>query len=176
AWLNGCCVLARRTVLEELGGFDEDFFLYQAETDLCLRARRAGYVLGWVPDVLVYHLHRQSQRDISEYEYSRRLFEGSAVFWRKHYSPEDVTHMARFQVFVSTSVLPFQAPLSKLGVLPPSLSRDRLRARRDVCRELLSITPASNSNRTAFGTRIAARQSRLAFEWMRQRRFPLDDY
>jgi GT2 family glycosyltransferase len=176
AWLNGCCLMARRSVLEELGGFDEDFFLYQAETDLCLRARRGGHSLGWVPDVSVHHLHRQSQRDISEYEYSRRIFEGSAVFWRKHYPEPDVARMARFQILMSTTVMPLEKPLSLLGVLPPALSRDRLRARRDVCRRLLSSLPAHNGGRPSFGRRIASRQSRLAFEWMRQRRFPIDDY
>jgi GT2 family glycosyltransferase len=176
AWLNGCCLMARRIVLKELGGFDEDFFLYQAETDLCLRARRAGYSLGWVPEVSVHHLHRQSQRDISEYEYSRRLFEGSSVFWRKHYSAADVARMARFQILMSMSVLPLHKPLSLLGVLPPILSRDRLCARRDVCRRLLSSLSASDAGHSGFGSRIASRQSRLAFEWMRKRRFPIDDY
>jgi Predicted glycosyltransferases len=176
AWLNGCCLMARRDVLNELGGFDEDFFLYQAETDLCLRARRAGHSLGWVKDVTVHHLHRQSQRNISEYEYSRRLFEGSSVFWRKHYSPADVVRMARFQILMSASVIPLDKPLSLLGVLPTTLSRDRLRARRDVCRRLLSFFPTTRDNHSSFGTRIASRQSRLALEWMRQRRFPIDDY
>jgi GT2 family glycosyltransferase len=176
AWLNGCCLMARRDVLTELGGFDEDFFLYQAETDLCLRARRAGCSLGWVQQVSVHHLHRQSQRNISEYEYSRRLFEGSSVFWRKHYSPSDVARMARFQILMSTSVLPLDRPLSLLGVLPLTLSRDRLRARRDVCKRLLSLLPVRDARRSSFGTRIASRQSRLALEWMRHRRFPIDDY
>ena len=176
AWLNGCCLMARRDVLEELDGFDEDFFLYQAETDLCLRARRARHSLGWVPEVSVHHLHRQSQRDVSEYEYSCRLFEGSSVFWRKHYSSRDVARMARFQTLMSTSVLPLYGPLSFLGVLPPTLSRDRLRARRDVCRRLLSSFPKNDTGHSTFGSRIASRQSRLALEWMRQRRFPIDDY
>jgi GT2 family glycosyltransferase len=176
AWLNGCCLLARRSVLVELGGFDEDFFLYQAETDLCLRTRRAGYSLGWVPEVSVHHLHRQSQRNISEYEYSRRLFEGSSVFWRKHYSAADVARMARFQILLSTSVLPLDKPLSLLGILPQTLGSDRLRARRDVCKQLLSVLPPGDITHSGSGSRIASRQSRLALEWMRQRRFPIDDY
>jgi GT2 family glycosyltransferase len=176
AWLNGCCLMARRAVLDELAGFDNDFFLYQAETDLCLRARRAGYSLGWVPEVSVHHLHRQSQRGISEYEYSRRLFEGSSIFWRKHYSTADVARMARFQILVSTSVLPLDKPLSLLGILPRTLSGDRLRARRDVCKRLLASLPASDLNRGRLGSQIASRQRRLAIQWMRQRRFPIDDY
>jgi GT2 family glycosyltransferase len=173
AWLNGCCILARRDVLQQLSGFDEGFFLYQAETDLCLRARRLGYSLGWVSDVTVHHLHRQSQRDISEYEYSRRLFEGSAVFWRKHYSAGDVVQMAQFQARWSSALLALAVPFERL--LPLQLRRDRLRARRDVCRE---VAASSESAEGKMGTRrgIISRQSRLALEWVRQGRFPLDDY
>lgn len=173
AWLNGCCILARRDVLERLGGFDEGFFLYQAETDLCLRARRLGYSLGWVPEALVFHLHRQSQRTSSEYEYSRRLFEGSAVFWRKHYTPGDVLQMARFQARSSSALLAVAAPFERL--LPPELRRDRLRARRDVCREVAeTVNSAENRGDTLAG--IVSRQSRLAMQWLRHGRFPLDDY
>lgn len=173
AWINGCCILARRRVLDGLGGFDEEFFLYQAETDLCLRARRAGYTLGWVPGVIVHHLHRQSQRGTSEYDYSRRLFEGSAVFWRKHYSRHDLLAMAEFQLALANAVLVLGRPFDRM--LPARLKRERLRARRDVCAELRSSIEGGRAipSRTA---RISSRQSRLAFEWLLQGRFPLDDY
>jgi len=176
AWLNGCCLMARRDVLEKTGGFDGDFFLYQAETDLCLRVRRAGFTLGWVPDVSVHHLHRQSQREKSEFDYACRIFEGSSVFWRKHYSSHDVARMARFQMLMSTSLLLLDKPLSLLGLLPSTLGRDRLLARREVCRKLLSSIPAGRIGPSGAGRGIASRQSRLALEWLRQGRFPLDDY
>lgn len=96
AWLSGCCLIVRRDVFEKLGGFDADYFLYQDETDLCLRARRAGYQIGHAGNIDVHHLHRQSQRDLSEYEYARRVFQGSAMFWEKHYPPRDVLRMVRF--------------------------------------------------------------------------------
>lgn len=175
AWLNGCCLLARRAALEKLGGFDENFFLYQAETDLCLRARRAGFTLGWDPEVTVHHVHRQSQRDISEYEYSRRLFKGSETFWRKHYSREDVARMSRFQLRAANALLVLGKPFESMGILPPSLARERLRARRDICREILA-SPGTHTDSRRRGARIVPRQSRLAVEWVRQRQFPLDDY
>src|SRR5262245_62134944 len=46
AWISGCCVIIRRHVFESLNGFDPDYFLYQEDTDLCLRLRRAGYRIG----------------------------------------------------------------------------------------------------------------------------------
>lgn len=175
AWINGCCMMLRRSAIEALGGFDEDYFLYQAETDLCLRARRAGHTLGFAPDVTVVHLHRQSQRDDSEYEYGRRLFEGSAVFWRKHYSPADYSRLVRFQYRLSRLLLLFGKPLGLLPSMSHPLGSERLRARRDVCADLVKANASHPGTRVVPG-RIVTRQSRVALEWLIQRRFPLDDY
>ena len=40
--VSGCAMMIRRDLLDELGGFDEDYFMYFEETDFCLRARRRG--------------------------------------------------------------------------------------------------------------------------------------
>ena len=55
-WVSGACFLARRRALEELGGFDESYFMYAEDTDLCWRARRAGWGVAYVPDAVVTHL------------------------------------------------------------------------------------------------------------------------
>ncbi len=55
-WVSGACFLARRRALEELGGFDEAYFMYAEDTDLCWRARRAGWGVVYVPDAVVTHV------------------------------------------------------------------------------------------------------------------------
>lgn len=55
-WLSGACILIRRSVWEEMGGFDEAFFLYSEETDLQRRIRRSGREIHWVPEALVTHV------------------------------------------------------------------------------------------------------------------------
>jgi len=137
AWLSGCCLLVRRDVFEKLGGFDPDYFLYQDETDLCLRARRAGYQIGHADDTTVHHVHRQSQRELSEYEYACRIFRGSAIFWEKHYPPRDVLRMVRFQYWISRMLLRLGLLRRCLPDLPAVLSEARLRGRNDICREWL---------------------------------------
>ncbi|MGR3273232.1 glycosyltransferase family 2 protein [Thalassococcus profundi] len=55
-WLAGASMLMRRDVLERIGLFDETFFLYFEETDLCLRAARAGFETHYVPASRVAHI------------------------------------------------------------------------------------------------------------------------
>jgi N-acetylglucosaminyl-diphospho-decaprenol L-rhamnosyltransferase len=55
-WVSGACFLARRSTLDELGGFDEDYFMYAEDADLCWRARRAGWGVAYVPGAVVTHL------------------------------------------------------------------------------------------------------------------------
>jgi GT2 family glycosyltransferase len=52
---SACAALYRRALIEEVGGFDPDFFLYCEDTDLGLRARRAGWRCVYVPSAVVYH-------------------------------------------------------------------------------------------------------------------------
>lgn len=57
AWLSGSCMLARREALLAVGGFDEGFFLYEEDADLCLRLRRAGWRVLFTPNAeIVHHL------------------------------------------------------------------------------------------------------------------------
>src|SRR5207249_7515050 len=50
-WVTGCCLLVRRECLEELGGLDEDYFLYYEDVDLCLRARKRGWTVWYEPNL-----------------------------------------------------------------------------------------------------------------------------
>jgi GT2 family glycosyltransferase len=52
---SGSAALYRRAMLDEVGGFDEDFFLYCEDTDLGLRARWAGWKCLYAPGAVVYH-------------------------------------------------------------------------------------------------------------------------
>jgi GT2 family glycosyltransferase len=54
-WVTGCCLLLLRDCLEQLGGFDEDFFLYYEDVDLCRRARRRGWAVRYEPGLHAVH-------------------------------------------------------------------------------------------------------------------------
>jgi N-acetylglucosaminyl-diphospho-decaprenol L-rhamnosyltransferase len=50
-WVSGACFLARRSAVDELGGFDEAYFMFAEDMDLCWRAHQAGWIVGYVPGV-----------------------------------------------------------------------------------------------------------------------------
>ena len=59
--VTGACLMMRRSVFEEIGGFDEAFPLAFNDTDLCMRVRRNGYRIVWTPWAELYH-HESATR------------------------------------------------------------------------------------------------------------------
>jgi N-acetylglucosaminyl-diphospho-decaprenol L-rhamnosyltransferase len=55
-WISGSCFLARWVALEELGGFDEAYFMYAEDMDLCWRAHQAGWGIGFAGAASVTHV------------------------------------------------------------------------------------------------------------------------
>ena len=55
-WVSGACMLVRRDAYEEIGGFDESFFLYCEDTDLCARMWGSGRAVRYEPRALVHHV------------------------------------------------------------------------------------------------------------------------
>lgn len=55
-WVSGACLLVRRRAFSSLGGFDESYFMYMEDVDLCWRARRAGWDVGYEPAAVVSHV------------------------------------------------------------------------------------------------------------------------
>ena len=68
-WPDGCAAMYRREMLDEIGGFDEEFFAYADDAELGLRARIAGWGCLYVPTAVVRH-HRGSTLGLLS---SRRL-------------------------------------------------------------------------------------------------------
>jgi GT2 family glycosyltransferase len=62
-FVYGCAMLLSARMLYAIGGFDERFFMYYEDVDLCLRARAAGYTVALAPDAHVWHLGSRSTSD-----------------------------------------------------------------------------------------------------------------
>jgi N-acetylglucosaminyl-diphospho-decaprenol L-rhamnosyltransferase len=64
-WVSGCCFLVRGDCFRDTGGFDEDFFLYYEDVDLCRRASARGWTVWHEPALRVVHHHPLHQRPVS---------------------------------------------------------------------------------------------------------------
>jgi hypothetical protein len=85
-WLSGACMLARRTALDEAHGFDERFFLYWEDADLCRRLRNRGYHVRYVPGATAIHRVGQSSRTARAF--AIRAFHASAyLYYATHVAP-----------------------------------------------------------------------------------------
>jgi hypothetical protein len=88
-WVSAACLLTRRDTLETVSGFDENFFLYSEDIDLCARIRATGARILFTPEVEIVHLLGRSvakNRDRVVYESHRsRLY-----FYQKHHRSLEV--------------------------------------------------------------------------------------
>ena len=54
-WVSGACFLVRRSAFEQVGGFDEAYFMFAEDVDLCWRLAEAGWSVAYVPAAQVTH-------------------------------------------------------------------------------------------------------------------------
>jgi len=81
-YLTGCCLLARRAVWEKVGLLDERYFIYAEDADWCLRARRAGFALLFVPTARLWHKVSTSAGAQSRWKIYQRLRANLTLFAR----------------------------------------------------------------------------------------------
>ena len=79
-YLTGCCLLARRQVWEKVGPLDERYFIYAEDADWCLRARRAGYRLLFVPTARLWHSVSASSGAMSPWKIYQRTRANLTLF------------------------------------------------------------------------------------------------
>ena len=78
-WVSGSCMLMRVPAARDAGFFDERYFLYEEDADLCLRLRQAGRKVMFIPQAVVVHelgtsMAKSSQRARDAYDESHRLY------------------------------------------------------------------------------------------------------
>jgi GT2 family glycosyltransferase len=91
-WVPGAFSILRRTALERVGYFDENFFLYYEEVDLCKRFKNAGYRVRYWPDVVVVHLGGESSKTVKTLAFSESgsqltlwRMRSAFLYYRKHH-------------------------------------------------------------------------------------------
>ena len=61
-WAIGAALLVRRAAIDEIGGMDEGFFLYEEDQDWCIRMWRAGWAVRFQPDAVMVHAYQRASR------------------------------------------------------------------------------------------------------------------
>ena len=97
--LSGAYMLCRTSVLQQLGGFDEDFFMYGEDIDLSYRIVMAGYENWFLPTPMIHYKGESTHKD--SMRYVRVFYDAMLIFYRKHFP--------RFNVIFY--------PIVKLGVI-----------------------------------------------------------
>jgi GT2 family glycosyltransferase len=86
ASLLGACILVRKSILDRLNGFDEDFFLYGEDQDLCIRTRKLGFSIGYLETARIMHVGGTSEASTPRLEVVAKKLSAEFLFYTKHYS------------------------------------------------------------------------------------------
>lgn len=86
-WVTGAFLLTRRNILDDVGGWDENFFMYVEEVDLCYRIKKLGYRIWYLPKWNITHLGGASSKTsefslISEYEGIKKFYSKFYPSWQ----------------------------------------------------------------------------------------------
>lgn len=106
AWVTGCCLLVRRDCLRDVGGLDEEYFLYYEDVDLCRRAHERGWSVWYEPNLAVIHHHPLHQRAVPA---ALRLVTRHSLMM---YASK---HWPAWQFKVLTRIVQSEAALRRLG-------------------------------------------------------------
>ncbi|MBU6447836.1 glycosyltransferase family 2 protein [Patescibacteria group bacterium] len=83
--LSGAFMMTRREVVDKVGGWDEDFFMYGEDIEYCYRVKSAGWKVYYYPKVVTIHYKGQSSKRVSNfslYHFHKAMW----IFYKKHYA------------------------------------------------------------------------------------------
>jgi len=86
-YISGADMFFKKAIFDKVGGFDEDFFMYFEETELCFRLKRLGYKIIWNPNTSIIHYGGASEQKLEGINYrTLELFQKSKhLYYRKCY-------------------------------------------------------------------------------------------
>lgn len=84
-WAKGAALLVRKKILDEIGAFDEQFWIYAEEMDLCYRIKHHGWKIVFQPNAQIRHHEKQSSRQHNTVMFIQN-YKSLYLFIMKHYS------------------------------------------------------------------------------------------
>ena len=86
--VNGAFMLMRRAALDQVGLFDEGYWMYMEDLDLCYRFAQAGWVTWYEPDVEARHVKGGTTGGVRDARLTYAFHYGMWRFYRRHYAPQ----------------------------------------------------------------------------------------
>ncbi len=83
--ISGSCMFVRRSLFAEIGGFDERFFMFGEDLDLCYRIHQRGYTIHYVPRTQIIHFHGESVKS-APFDSLQAFYDAMILFSEKHFS------------------------------------------------------------------------------------------
>jgi len=99
-WISGACMVIKKNILEKVGLFDEDFFMYGEEIDWCWRVHLLGYKLVFVPGSIVYHIGGASTKKWPSYKKVYYLHRNHLMLLLKNYSIKTLLFILPFKIIM----------------------------------------------------------------------------
>lgn len=103
-WVPGAFAIVRREALRAVGHFDERFFLYYEEVDLCRRIKAAGWQIWYWPEIVIRHLGGESSKTVENAEISSSgsqlvlwRMRSALLYYRKHHGRLGAWLLARLE-------------------------------------------------------------------------------
>jgi N-acetylglucosaminyl-diphospho-decaprenol L-rhamnosyltransferase len=97
--VNGAFMLMRRKTLDEVGLFDEGYWMYMEDLDLCYRFAQAGWTTWYEPAATVIHIKAGSSGQYRSPRLNYAFHYGMFRFYRKHYAPS-ASFLARLVIYL----------------------------------------------------------------------------
>ena len=117
-WISGSFILIKKKDFDKIGGWDEDFFMYYEDMDICKRAIRFNIKTQFYNDLYCYHFHGKSSRVDYKTKINSKtqVIRSSHIFIKKHYGALNAKLI---------SLLLFSSQLIELIVLSPFIKEKR---------------------------------------------------
>ncbi len=90
--ISGSFMFMERSVFDEVGGFDEDYFMYAEDIDLCFKIKQAGYKVYYTPATNIIHFKGESTRS-SSFNRTYEFYRAMSIFVRKRYGQRSLLSM-----------------------------------------------------------------------------------
>lgn len=104
-WVSGACLLVKRSVFEDLDGFDEKYFMYGEDVDFCYRAKKAEYKIIYYPKAEIVHFDEGKFPDKKVFK-AIHMRKGFSIFFEK-YKPRWYCKIWKFILLIESIFKPY---------------------------------------------------------------------